>query len=259
MTLPQVPPGDPSICAPMRASLGLSIVCCAAALAACGSSSGGSGTSPHALVVDAQNALRNARGYEFSASLVEHGQPEQFVLEADAHGNVDVSASQGGKAFQVITVGSATYINGNQAFWISAAGQRGASLAGRWFALPAAQARSLTSGLVALEPANLPRCLGENLGTLSLAGHATVGGQAAIAIANAGNAPGSAAGTLDVASTAPHYPLRLTDTHGERPGGTIDVCNNGKGTGAVGTITFSHFGGVPAVAAPANAQSLAGS
>jgi len=155
--------------------------------------------------------------------------------------------------------GGGTYLKGNQAFWVSASvGSAAASLAGHWITFPAAAASKLTSSLGVLDPTNLPRCLGEDLGALGFAGKTTVNGASAITIHDDGNVAGSSRGDLDVASGTPHYPLRLTNTNGAKPGGTVDVCNDGKGTNAHGALTFSAFGHVPTISAPAGAQTLPG-
>jgi hypothetical protein len=39
-----------------------------------------------------------------------------------------------------------------------------------------------------------------------------------------------------------------------RRGGRIDVCNNGKGGGATGTITLGRFGSATSIQPPSGAQ-----
>jgi hypothetical protein len=240
------------------------LACCAATLAACGSSGGGSGNgfsgTPRQLLSDAQSALRQAHGFAVSGSITENGTLAQVSFSSDAKGSLSVSAAFGGRSFSVISIaGGGTYLKGDQAFWVSASvGSAAASLAGHWITFPAASASKLTSSLGVLEPTNLPRCLGEDLGTLGFAGKTNVNGVSAITIHDDGNVPGSARGDLDVASGTPHYPLRLTNTSGEKPGGTVDVCNDGKGSDARGALTFSAFGHVPTIAAPAHAQTIPG-
>ena len=157
----------------------------------------------------------------------------------------------------IIVASKGAYVMGNAAFWISAGGPP--ALAGRWFTLSPSRASTLISSLAALSPANLPRCLGEGIGTLSFAGHTTVDGWAALAIRDTGNVPGGAPGELDIAAGTPHLPLRLTATGATRAGGTIDVCNTGQGSETVGRVTLGEFGRVPTITAPANAEQLGGS
>jgi hypothetical protein len=42
----------------------------------------------------------------------------------------------------------------------------------------------------------------------------------------------------------------LTTTGPRRPGGRIDVCNDGKVDNTRGTLTISNFGSVPAIQPP---------
>lgn len=240
---------------------GVAGCCCAVALAACGGgSSGGYSPTAQQAVRDAQSALRQANGFALTGALTQDGQPAKLSFSADAKGSLDLSIALGSRSFQVIILsGAATYINGNAAFWTSASGSAAAALAGRWFKFSEAQAGQLTSSLGGFEPSNLPRCLGEGLGTLSLGGKTTVAGASAIVVHNAGNTPGSAAGELDVAESSPHYPLRLTNTSGTRPGGKVDVCNDGKGSHSIGAVSFTNFGHVKTISAPAGAQTIPGS
>lgn len=103
----------------------------------------------------------------------------------------------------------------------------------------------------------MSRCLVEDHGTLTLAGRTTIDGHSAILLKDAGNSPGSSPGVLAIAATGPPYPLRLTALGGQRAGGPIDVCNDGKASNARGTITFSRFRGVPPIQAPQGAEQLA--
>jgi hypothetical protein len=145
----------------------------------------------------------------------------------------------------------------NGAFWVQHLGARGARLADRWIEVASSAGRSLDGSLGSLAPNVLARCLGEDHGTLTVAGKLTVEHRRAIVIKDAGNAPGSSPGVLTVAATGMPYPLTYTATGGTRAGGRIDVCNQGKADSAHGTITLSHFGQVPAIVAPPNPIKLA--
>jgi hypothetical protein len=137
------------------------------------------------------------------------------------------------------------------------AGERAAGLADRWIEIAPSSDRSLTASLGSLAPNVLARCLAEDHGTLTAAGKLTVEHRHALVIKDAGNAPGSSPSVLTVAATGPPYPLTYTATGGSRPGGHIDVCNQGKADSAHGTLSFNHFGQVPLITAPPSPLKLA--
>jgi hypothetical protein len=232
----------------------LAWACCALLLAACGSGGAASTamSSPRRLVAEAQRALRSARGYRLVGTVAQNGAVTHVELAIDAHGSLDLSVTNASTAFDLISVASGAFVDADAAFWTAALGPGGARLAGRWVVFPRSHARLLEAGFAVFMPATFARCLGEDLGTLTDAGTATVQGRRAIVIRDAGNAPGDAPGELAVAATGPPYPLRLATTAGQRPGGRIDVCNDGRGNGARGTVTLGEFGRVPTITAPRN-------
>jgi hypothetical protein len=75
---------------------------------------------------------------------------------------------------------------------------------------------------------------------------------------DAGNTPGASPSSLIVATRGPHYPLRLSSTGNTRPGGRIDVCDDGKGGNARGSISFRQFGKIRPIRAPRNPLHLSG-
>jgi hypothetical protein len=160
--------------------------------------------------------------------------------------------------FDVIEVNNGAYIRGNTGFWQLHDGALASTLSGRWIQVPAAGARSETSLLGGFAPGTMARCLVEDHGTLSRSGTTTVDGRPAVVIADAGNVPGGAPGELAVATTGAADPLRATATGRQRPGGHVDVCNDGKADAPLGTFTFSHFGHVPPIRPPASAIRLGG-
>jgi hypothetical protein len=195
------------------------------------------------------------------ADLVQNHAHTTIGLTTTGRRTFDATLSIGAASFDVISVSGHAYLRGDRAFWQEHAGSgaaaraRSTRLAGRWLQVPATGPHSVTRSLGTLSPSTLARCLTEDHGTLTIAGYVTVGGVRAVLIRDAGNAPGSTPSTIAVAATGSPYPLRYVATGRTRPGGRVDVCNDGKGDGATGTITLSEFGSVPAIHAPSGAES----
>jgi hypothetical protein len=230
-------------------------------LAACGSSSssrkasaaqgnGLASKSPVQILAAAQAALRSADGFVITGALTENGQQVRIAVVDERMSTREVKFSEGGGHAEVIVLPRVGYVRADQAFWIARVGAQAATLANRWIELPATASQQLTSSFANLAPNTLSRCLGEDLGALSLNGTTTVDGKAAVVIRQGGNVPGSSPGTIAVATDGPAYPLRITSTGPGRPGGTVDACNTGKGGDTEGTITLSDFNHPPAVTAP---------
>ncbi len=172
----------------------------------------------------------------------------------------EASLTSAHSMFSVIALPGRAYLRGDRAFWRSqvASSAAAARLAGRWLHVPARGARSVTRSLGTLSPGTFARCLTEDHGALTVAGHATIDGTPAVIIRDAGNAPGATPSTIAVASRGAPYPLRYVASGATRRGGRIDVCNDGRGNGATGSITLSQFGRTPVVQAPARAGSAGG-
>lgn len=194
-----------------------------------------------------------------TGTIVQNGQRLALRLTTVAPRSLDLTLSITNATAEIISLPNAAYIRANARFWTLQAGAAAARLADRWIQVPPASAQSATSGLGVLAPQTLGRCLAENRGTLTAVGRAEIGGQPAVLVKDAGDKPGSAPGVLAVAATGTPYPLRYTTTGGQRAGGRIDVCNNGKATNAHGSVTFSQFGHVAAIQAPKNPVKAPGS
>jgi uncharacterized lipoprotein YbaY len=245
---------------------------CAAALAACGSSSSSqsspttvtstrsSATTPASngeaakpapqILADAARAVRSARSYELQATISEHHQLQRLRLVTAPGNSLELTGATGSAAYQVISVRSGTFARGNVAFWRQRDPAHANLLADRWIRLPPSGARVLLATFAQLAPTNLARCLVEGHGRLSVAGRMTVGGRAAVLVHDAGNVPGGQPGDLAVAATGTPYPLRLTTSGSTRAGGRVDVCNDGKASGAEGSLTFSQFNRVREILPP---------
>jgi hypothetical protein len=222
------------------------------------------GRSPHEILTLAVHALQNADGYAMRADLTQNHQ--RTVIDETTTGprTFNAALDTGAKDTSIVRIGSATYLKGNAAFWDTQAGHsaagkaRARQLAGRWISVPAASRTSVNGSLGTLGPQEFARCLREDHGTLTIAGHATVDGQAAVIVRDAGNAPGSTPSTLAVAATGTPYPLRYVATGDARRGGKVDVCNTGKGGGAIGTITLNQFGQIAPIQRPTGVSSADG-
>ncbi len=247
---------------------------CAAAVAACGSSSSSqsspttvtstrpsdSATTPASngeaakpapqILADAARAVRSARSYELQATISDHHQLQRLRLVTAPGNSLELTGATGSAAYQVISVRSGTFARGNVAFWRQRDPAHANLLADRWIRLPPSGARELLATFAQLDPANLARCLVEGHGRLSVAGRTTVGGRAAVLVHDAGNVPGGQPGDLAVAATGTPYPLRLTTSGSARAGGRVDVCNDGKASGAEGSLTFSQFNRVREILPP---------
>lgn len=219
------------------------------------------GRSPHAIVVAAAHALAGSDGYTMRADLTQNGDRSIVALTADGPHTYQATLTDKDRVSAMVTLPAASYLRGNRAFWNGESGShtsatsraRAARLAGHWLKLTAQGADSLAKSLGSLAPSVLARCLIEDHGTLTVAGHTTIGHTAAVIVKDAGNAPGSTPSTITVAANGPPYPLRYTATGATRKGGPIDVCNTGRGGDSEGTIDFSQFGQVPTIQAPTGA------
>jgi hypothetical protein len=174
-------------------------------------------------------------------------------------GSLDLEFDIGNATAELVGIPSASYIRANANFWRSQAGASAVKLAGHWIQVPSSNGHALTSSLGEFAPTTLSRCLTEDHGTMSIAGRATVNGQPAVLLKDAGDKPGSSRSVMAVAATGTPYPLRYTASGGQRPGGRVDVCNDGKGNNARGSISFSEFGKVPPIQAPKGAIRLSSS
>ncbi len=236
---------------------------CTVALAACGSSSshhaggasgatGEAGKPPAQILADAAAALRSASGYVMQGHLTQSGELEHVRIVA-ANRSLELALSGDAGSFSVIIVPAGAYLRVDEAFLKS----HGANAAGikpnQWLQVPPAVAQNLSSQLGQFSPHVIARCLAEGHGTLSVAGTTVVSGQKAVILRDAGNVPGDGPGTLAVAATGTPYPLQVRQTGPKRPGGRVDVCNDGRGENSRSEFTLSQFGAPPSITAPSNA------
>ena len=224
-----------------------------AAQSSSASSQGEASKSAKQILADAAGALKNAHGYVLQGTLTDQGRQIQLKIVAASAKSLELELSGGGANAELIALPNADYVRANAAFWQPRVGQRAAAIANRWIQIPPAGAAGMTASLGRFAPATLARCLAEDHGSISVAGKTTVDGRPAVVLKDAGNAPGAAPGTLAVAASGPPYPLRASATAGQRAGGRVDVCNDGKASDTHGTLTLSHFGSAPSIKAPQHA------
>jgi hypothetical protein len=217
------------------------------------STQGEASKSAKQILADAAGALKTARGYVLQGTLTDQGRPVRLKVVAASAKSLELALSGGGANAELIALPNADYVRANAAFWRPRVGQHATTLANHWIEIPPAGAQGMTASLGRFAPGTLARCLAEDHGSLSVAGKTMVDGRPAVVLKDAGNAPGSAPGTLAVATSGPPYPLRATATGGQRAGGRVDVCNDGKAGNTHGTLTISHFGAVPPIKAPQHA------
>jgi hypothetical protein len=220
------------------------------------------GRSPRAILRAAAAALRRVGNYSMRADLRQHGTRTIVDLSAVSSHRYEASTTVGHTSFELIVLSGTVYLRGNARFWRAHAGHAAAArsrarrLAGRWLLLPAGDGRSIERSLGTLAPGTLARCLIEDHGRLTIERRRRlVAHRRAVIVRDAGNAPGATPSTIAVAADGVPYPLRYVATGRTRRGGRIDVCNDGKGADATGTITLGRFGATPAIQPPAGARS----
>ncbi|HLI60013.1 MAG TPA: hypothetical protein VKV21_10155 [Solirubrobacteraceae bacterium] len=221
--------------------------------------------SPRAILAAAAAALRRVGNYSMHADLRQGGTHTIVDLSAVSNRRYEAATTVGRTSFQLIVLSRTVYLRANAPFWLgqarhsAAARSRARRLAGRWLLLPARDGRSIEHSLGTLAPGTLARCLTEDHGRLTVERRRrVVEHRRAVIVRDAGNAPGATPSTIAVAAAGVPYPLRYVATGRTRRGGRIDVCNDGRGAGATGTITLGRFGETPALQPPAGARSGAG-
>jgi len=218
--------------------------------------------SPRTILAEAAHALRHVGGYSMRADLRQNGRRTVVDLSAVSTHRYEASTTSGRSSFELIVLSGNVYLRGNLHFWrnqsggSAAARARARRLASRWLTLPARDRGSVTRTLGTLSPGTLARCLTEDHGRLTVEPRRrTIDHRTAIVVRDAGNAPGATPSTIAVSASGAPYPLRYVATGRTRRGGRVDVCNDGKGGGATGTITLGRFGATPSIQPPAGAQS----
>jgi hypothetical protein len=221
----------------MRRRLGpaAALALIALAVAACGSSGGGSSNgvaskSPDQIVADATSAVASANSVHVSGKVLSSGQNVTLDLSLVNGKGGKGSMSQNGLGFQIVAVGPEVYINGSSAFWSKFAGSTAAGLlSGKWLKAPATG--QLSSLATLTDVSKLFNQLLSSHGTLAKGKSTTVQGQQVIPVNDTTNG-----GTLYVATTGKAYPIEISKSGSEG-----------------GKLVFDHFNQPVSLTPPANA------
>jgi hypothetical protein len=218
----------------------LPLVLAAAATGGCGGSSGNglASKTPSEIIAAARTAATGATAVHVKGSTVAAGTPITLDLNLVVGQGGRGRLSENGLSFELIEIGPKIYINGSTAFYAHFAGASAAQLFhGKWL-----KASTSNPSFAGLSPLTDMRKLlsaaltAGNSKTLSVAGTATVDGQAAVGVKDTASGTN---GTLYVATSGPAYPLEIVKTSA---GG--------------GTITFSEWNKPVALTAPAGAVDI---
>lgn len=221
----------------MRRRLGLIALSAlvALALAACGSSGGGSSNgitskSPDDIVTAASSAVSSVNSVHVSGTVLSGGQHVTLDLNLVNGKGGRGSMAQNGLGFQIVALGPEVYINGSQSFWRTFGGAAAAQLlSGKWLKAPATGQLSSLATLTNVQ--KLFNQLLSSHGKLAKGKTTTIHGQQAVAVTDTTNG-----GTLYVATTGKAYPLEISKTGAQG-----------------GQITFDHFNQPVTLTPPANA------
>jgi hypothetical protein len=197
----------------MRRRLGSAAVSAlvALALAACGSSGGGStngvaSKSPDQIVSDATNAVASVNSVHVSGKVLSGRQNVTLDLNLVNGKGGKGSMSQNGLGFKIVAVGPEVYINGSSAFWTKFAGSAAEQLlSGKWLKAPATG--QLSSLATLTDVSKLFNQLLSSHGKLAKGKTTTAQGQQVVAVNDTTNG-----GTLYVATTGKAYPVEISKT-----------------------------------------------
>jgi hypothetical protein len=222
--------------------------------------------SPAEVLKDAKAALAQVTSYHVAGTEVDKDDgPGTIAADVSQNGSFRASlSSKSTKVEFIVTSGSgaASYIKGDEAFWLDSLGQKGAAaakaLADKWVKTPSSAGDALDSGLKQLLPTELAYCLDKNLGPLKNGGVKTVDGKQVVVIRDAGSRPGTAPGELYVTASGDALPLRLVQLGSRANGGTLDKrCYDADDASTTKSdYTLSDFNAVDPITAPRGAQDL---
>jgi hypothetical protein len=201
-------------------------------------------------------ALKALKSYHVSGTQTDDD--GRAVIEGDvtAAGRAALTYRVGRSEVEFRVLGSTAYVRGNAAYWRAAAGAQGATLAGRWIKGRAGDLGAVEV-LDSLLPRTLARCLPVGNGTLRTGGTATVDGEPADVVIDAGDKPGTTPSRVFLAGDGPPLPLRVLQTGRRRPGGTLDPkCQDEDDTSTASDLRLSDFDEEVEIATPKDAIEL---
>jgi hypothetical protein len=183
----------------------------ALALAACGSSGGGSSNgiaskSPDQIVAATRSAVAKVSSVHVAGTIASSGTKIALDLNLVNGKGGKGSMTQNGLGFQIVAVGPEVYINGSTAFWRATAGAAAAQLlSGKWLKAPATGQLASLATLTNVQ--KLFNQLLSSHGKLAKGKTTTVQGQKAIGVTDTTNG-----GTLYVAATGTAFPIEISKT-----------------------------------------------
>jgi hypothetical protein len=204
----------------------------------CGGGGGGNGVASKSAneIVTAATKAANGAGYaHVVGDLSSGGSPLTLDLYLQAGKGGRGKISEKGLSFEVIVVGSITYIKGNSSFYKHIGGNAAAQLfQGKWLKAPSTSGELAQLGALA----DLHELINKELsshGTLAKGSTTTIGGQRAIAVRDI-----TKGGTLYVAVTGKPFPIEITKSGAE-----------------AGVIRFEEWNKPVSIKAPSDAIDLA--
>ncbi len=183
-------------------------------LSACGSGDNLASKSPADIVKTVTAAMKSLKSVHLSGSISSGGQEQQIDMGADTAGNCSGTMGIGGGTAHVLSVGGASYLKGDAAFWHAAGGSSGdqalALLGSKWAKMPSSSDFSQVCNLTKLFSK-----IGDVKGTLSKGATTTINGMKALEIISK-----DASGTthIFVALDGAHYIVRADEITGTEPG-----------------------------------------
>jgi hypothetical protein len=217
---------------------------------------------PSAIIADAARDTAKVKSYHLTGTIVDESGRTKVAADVFASGNgrLTIDGGHDGKA-RLVALPGKVYINADAAFWRLAGGKKLKAslvrrLANRWIVQPADDGGAATSLLSEFRPKVLAKCLGGGgTGTLTKSGTATIGGQPAIVLKDAGDKPGTSPGRYYVTAQAPVLLLRATQTGPAKAGKAKNAaCGDDDGDSTTGSdLRLSRFDKVAKVTAPRGA------
>jgi hypothetical protein len=219
-----------------------------------------SSQSANQIFADVVNEMSKVKSFHLEGS----GIDKEGRATASVDAGVDrARIKMSGRGFRSIEVRYAArrvFYKSPRAFWRSAGMSTAVAkkLSGRWVRFPASFGDSVAAPFLTR---NFGYCMGIEHGSIRKGPVATVGGQRAIVLIDAGDTPGNPPGRLYVAASGPARVLRLVQTGPAPPGGLTDPrCgkdDDEPDTTRSGDFRFGSYNKPINVAKPANALDLA--
>lgn len=223
----------------------LLVVALGGGLSACGSSGGGTsstpgtpklgagpGSAPEAEKLLAQTAAALKKVHSYHASGVSVDKDGRTTISADVSydGRIRVTSDAKDGKVSLIVVGRSIYVKGDLTYWQGVGGpssRLAQRLAGRWVKTPASFGTSLLKLVEQLLPKTFAHCLPQKLGKLTVTGTRVFKGQKVTVITDDGNTPGGTPSEIWVAASGAVLPARSLGHGKASQGGGFDpLCDD---------------------------------